>query len=225
MSQKAKGAAANGANRGTAFAVGRGDHPPGSNGKHARCYATKDSKKARIERCRKLIDRQTVGQLFADADLAELMEYTGQTYLAAKVVRNPTYPGRRYVRAQNSHGVWDGISWLQDINKTPALQLLKTVFRAEVKSDTDRFFLSAIKICADCGTAKNPTVDHKDKPFDDIFVEFYRQHGPIKTASGGTGAADIIADRELARKWFQFHASQASYQILCGSCNSSKGKS
>ena len=187
--------------------------------------AKKETKKSRRERCQALIDRQPMGVLFSPPDLAEFMELTGKTLLAAVHQLNPSFPkDPRYVRVKYPDGSWDGISWNNCISEKSAVQMLKIVLRAEVASDICEARQVMEPICARCGSTDYPTVDHMYESFDSIATAFIAQHGPIETVPYKPGGEDMMADRDLAGKWIHLHASRASYQILCRSCNASKGK-
>ena len=186
----------------------------------------KETKKSRLARCRALIDRQMFDQMFSEADLDEFYEITGAPVLAAVRTTNPTWPNDpRHVRVQILDGVWEELSWVDCINGCNSRSELKKVLRGEIGSDLVDF-LSAIepRECSRCKSTANLTVDHKDEPFDSIAEAFIATHGQIEIAVGPSGSNDIIADRDLAAEWIQFHAGRAVYQVLCRSCNASKGK-
>jgi hypothetical protein len=192
------------------------------------------TKTARIKCCQALIDRQTFDQLWSETDLKEFYEITGIPALAAIRTKNLTWPSDpRHVRVQILDGVWEGVSWKDAINGCNQKTELKKILRGEIADDLADF-LSAIeppKICALCKCICTyddpklyPTTDHKGESFDSIALAFIALHDQIKIAAGPQGSCDIIADRDLAAGWIQFHASRAVYQVACRSCNASKGK-
>ncbi len=187
--------------------------------------------KSKMSRCRALIDRTPFGCEFTAADLAEFNELTGVDATAARHMPNPTYPSDpRYVQVRGPDG-WDGISWTNRIRSpNPKTELHKTLrveidpIIAEVKAALN------VRVCpnptgnAKCNGPNNLQVDHVGLPFDEIASMFIAMSGPIDIEKGPPGGVDTIRDRDLAAHWIEFHASHATYQILCRSCNASKGK-
>jgi hypothetical protein len=187
----------------------------------------KETKKDRFERCRALIDRQLYDEWFSKTDLDEFIEITGKTDLIGAMRRtNAKYSGdTRHVWGKFIDGTWDSFSWTKCINPQTEIQYLKRVLRVEISSDMAEARISGV--CCQyegCGSFDNLQTDHKDVPFDDIANAFIAQYGIIETADCANGVGNMIKDRNIAALWIQFHASRATYQILCRSHNASKGK-
>jgi hypothetical protein len=192
----------------------------------------KETLKAKKARCQKLIDGVPFGRDFTDAELAEFKEITGADILAARHARNQTNPSdKRHVRVQYPDGSWDGLSWNRCIYGTNPRTELHKVLRGEIDPDIADYRSAAdIRVCPNprgnprCNGSDYLQVDHADRPFDSIAAEFVALFGPIDVAKGPPGGVDIIRDRGVAAEWIEFHATHATYQILCRSCNASKGK-
>ena len=192
----------------------------------------KETQKAKKARCQKLIDGVPFGGSFNADQLAEFKEIIGVDVLAARHVRNPTYPtDERHVRVQYPDGSWDGISWNNCISGINPRTALHKVLRGEIDPDiADYRSAASVTTCpnpygnARCNGSDYLQVDHADRPFDSIAAEFVALFGPIDVAKGPPGGEDIIRDRDLAAQWIEFHATHATYQILCRSCNASKGR-
>ena len=85
--------------------------------------------------------------------------------------------------------------------------------------------------CGQCASFQNLQVDHV-QPFSTIKMEFLAQFEnttrsiiPTEFGSHRTTCARIFlkADAYFKRKWQLYHAQYATYQILCRTCNASKG--
>jgi len=200
--------------------------------KEAAVKKKKETQKAKKARCQKLIDGVPFGGSFNADQLAEFKEIIGVDVLAARHVRNPTYPtDERHVRVQYPDGSWDGISWNNCISGINPRTALHKVLRGEIDPDiADYRSAASVTTCpnpygnARCNGSDYLQVDHADRPFDSIAAEFVALFGPIDVAKGPPGGEDIIRDRDLAAQWIEFHATHATYQILCRSCNASKGR-
>ena len=82
-----------------------------------------------------------------------------------------------------------------------------------------------------CAMCKNDTLPyekyHTDhiKPFDHIKKEFLsRNAAPMKFARNDESVPILMeCDKQFGEDWIKYHTEQAHYQILCVSCNCSKG--
>jgi len=63
-------------------------------------------------------------------------------------------------------------------------------------------------------------------PFDEIANDFIAEFGLPKVIGSPDPSivVNIFEDGEAEYQWAQFHAERAVYQLLCRSCNASKGK-
>jgi len=191
----------------------------------------RETNKAKKARCQALIDRVPFGGMFSAAELAEFKEIIALEVLAARHMYNPTYASdKRYVQVQYPDGSWDGISWRNCIEGVKHKTELHKVLRTEIEPDIADFRCAVdIRVCPNpngnprCNGADHLQVDHVGRSFYAIASEFIALFEPIETAKGPPGGVDTIKDRDVAAKWIEFHASHAVYQILCRSCNASKG--
>ena len=83
--------------------------------------------------------------------------------------------------------------------------------------------------CPGCGVSLswvNTTVDHKSTPFDTILKDWLTMEELTlpKVKLKGRGNARSLKDPLQATSWIEYHRKRADYQLLCRSCNSSKGK-
>lgn len=179
------------------------------------------SKKRRKELTRALLDSQPLGQPFSRDALSAFNRLTG--FNAAHVVRlpNPKFP--RDTRHVAVNGRTE--SWGRAIDGYDDTQKLKRVMRRIISLDL-RDFLSALEPCEceQCGATADLTVDHVDPPFDTIATDFIRNHGPIAIEKRPDGVGYGFADLDMEAQWIADHAAHAVYQVLCRSCNASKGK-
>jgi hypothetical protein len=173
-----------------------------------------------------LIDKYGIGVEFAkdDVDLFISLALPQEHISGVKKMRNQAYPNDPRHMWFLIDGVWVNRSWAKWIYPKSDKQKLKAAMRSEIQSDMDEFRISSNDPCAQCKSTQDLQTDHVDPPFDTIAEDFIAIKGTIEIASGPPGAGNIIADRELAWEWVAYHARHATYQILCRSCNASKGK-
>ena len=83
--------------------------------------------------------------------------------------------------------------------------------------------------CSQCGDTNNCEVDHV-KPFHYIRSEFLKTANkdeiPLKFKDDVDDTCMAVfesSDNEFVNKWAEFHRDNASYQILCKTCNRKKG--
>lgn len=78
--------------------------------------------------------------------------------------------------------------------------------------------------CEHCNSTYNLQVDHKTTAFSKIFEQWFEQNPDVDTGTGQQQIGhNLIKPEELA-SWIEYHDARADYQILCQSCNASKGK-
>lgn len=179
------------------------------------------TKKQRKAFARALIDLYPYGKSFSKKDAAVFWWLTGLE--AANVVKmpNPEFPN------DPRHVTLDGkaTSWVRAIEGWSEEQSLKRTMRLIISKDL-REYLSCQEPCecANCGATEDLTTDHADLPFDTIAENFIREFGPVETDDKENGVGNKFVDLDLEAKWIAYHAANATYQILCRSCNASKGK-
>jgi len=161
-----------------------------------------ETKKAKTKRCQDLIDSQRMGALFGPEALAEFMGLTGEDLLAAKRAKNPRYPNDpRHVRVQWPDGEWSEMSWTKRRDAIAGL----------------------LRFCAKCQSEDDLTTDHTRVPFDAIAEEWLARNAPVEIEKCPDGIGYRITRRDQAAAWITEHAGKSTYQILCRSCNASKG--
>ena len=188
----------------------------------------KITKKFRMEKAREIIDRNEIGVLFPDDDVEEFGDVCQMPIEAAVRAINPQFPRTdpRHLRTMID-GVWEARSWRKWIDKVTPEQEAKRAMRFAVRNDL-KDFRDCISpdYCQRCGACEDLTVDHEWPPFDHIANEFLEAYGlPVIVGSPDPAVVvNIMEDPDLEAQWIAFHASRATYQILCRSCNASKGK-
>lgn len=185
------------------------------------------TKKSRIEACRKLIDKNKIDVYFSDEDTEELAAVLQHDVTGAVRRINPQFPNDPRHLHTLIDGVWEGRSWRKMIeqNATPESEA-KRVMRHLISSDL-REFMSEMDpaFCINCLSDDDLTVDHVKPPFSAIADEFIKLHGlpEIEDNQNPKMVTKQFKDFNLEAKWVHFHAENATYQILCRSCNASKG--
>ena len=178
------------------------------------------TKKLRKAFTRALIDIQAVGKPFSRGDLTVFNWLVGVDAANAVKMHNPEYP------SDTRHVYVDGtsLSWNRAIDGYDDHQKLKRTLRNIIASDLRDFLDEAECECVLCGVTDDLTVDHVDPPFDDIAESFIATHGPVHVAPKANGVGDCLTDINQEAAWIAYHAAQSTYQVLCRSCNASKGK-
>lgn len=188
----------------------------------------KITKKYRLEKAREIIDRNAIDVPFNSYDV-ECFSIVCDKEIDGAVRRiNPQFP---HSDPRHLHtlidGVWEARSWRKWINPLSPEQEVKRVMRFSVSEDMRDFMSSCYpQECEICGSVDDLTVDHVSPPFDDIANNFISESG-IPEIVGPRDTSRVInefADIDAEASWIAYHASSATYQILCRSCNASKGK-
>lgn len=188
----------------------------------------KVTKKARLEKAREVIDRNVLNVPFSDADWQEFQEAVQMPNASGAVRRvNPSYPHSdpRHVRFFID-GEEVAASWRKAIEgRNPKNDMVRAL-RLAVQPCLYEFKDAVEWLgCTHCGSTDNLQVDHVWPPFDDIAQKFLdRKNGDVKLENEKNGIGWVIADPDVEGEWVAFHASHAEYQMLCRSCNASKGK-
>lgn len=185
------------------------------------------TKKWRMEMARLIIDRNYIDKPFPPVDVCEFAEVCEQPITGAVRKINPQYPSDPRHLHTEINGEWAARSWREFITPSSPKNAAKKVMRHVVGQDM-RDFLSCVTPmeCASCGTENDLTVDHVAPPFDDIANEFIAERGiPSIVDSSNPGiVVNTFESMDEEAYWIAFHAARACYQVLCRSCNSSKGK-
>jgi 5-methylcytosine-specific restriction endonuclease McrA len=191
---------------------------------------------SKLERAREIIDCYAIGQPFAETHVDEIAELSGTLLRGLWRKSNPLYPNdKRHVHAlaydwlEPEQWSWRTAIQIahardpQEARQARERQKVVLALRHAIKSDMEDFRHSQHPYeCAVCGASNDLTTDHKKPPFSLIAGEFLKDRGPIALRDV-PGHSGIIADEDLEAQWITFHAARAVYQLLCRSCNSSKG--
>lgn len=182
------------------------------------------TKTSLLAKARELIDRQEVDVVFCAEDTAAMNEIMGTAFDSFCKKNNPLWPNdTRHVHACFS-GLWKDISWKGLIEKPSAASLVKKVLRESVARDMrDALYAIEPRECAACAADDDLTVDHLDEPFNTIATDWMTIRGTPELKEPAHGQGQMIADIDVEADWIAFHASRATYQILCRSCNATKG--
>lgn len=185
------------------------------------------TKKWRMEMARLIIDRNFIDQPFPASDVFDFAEICQQPITGAIRKINPQYPSDPRHLHTEIDGQWAARSWREFIMPSSPKVRAKKAMRHVVVEDM-RDFLSSVTPaeCAMCGTDNDLTVDHVAPPFDDIANAFIEERGipSIVDSSNPNIVVNMFESMDEEAYWIAFHAARASYQVLCRSCNSSKGK-
>ena len=185
----------------------------------------KVTKKSRIEAARCIIDRNVTFVPFSGEDLAEFSLACGVTIEGAERRPNPKFPkDPRHLYMKMNGEDWKAISWKKLIEGWDQKADVKKVMREAVSIDLWNFKKGLELICERCGSTEHPSVDHVDPPFDWIAEQFIKANGLPAIDDAADGVGNVFADYAVEVSWIKFHTTHAKYQILCRSCNSSKGK-
>lgn len=86
--------------------------------------------------------------------------------------------------------------------------------------------LQKTKACVVCQATRQLQVDHDPQPFvtlKEIFLRECKLAPPTQFRYDRRTHGPALHNGLFMKEWQQFHASHASYQILCRSCNAKKG--
>lgn len=191
-----------------------------------------DLKKALLGECQRVIDATPFGQEMTEADAAVMRLMTGWDYQHIRHMYNPKYfSDKRYIEVQYECGKWITHSWNKTIKPTTEWQDLQKAMReAVVPYAMSDYRKAAEPVCCHCGAVHDLSVDHKSKSFDEImqtFVGLYKEtHDGEWPAimDGEMSQGRVLADEQVLADWIAYHDGVADFQILCRSCNASKGK-
>jgi 5-methylcytosine-specific restriction endonuclease McrA len=183
------------------------------------------SKKDRIDNARKIIDRNAVFVSFSAEDVEEFSVVCNTKIEAIEKRPNPKFPrDTRHLYMKIGGKDWEAVSWKKLIEGWDEKTAVKKVMRDAISSNIWEFKRNSELLCVRCGSAEYPSVDHVNPPFDRIAEDFIKENGLPKIDDAKDGVGNVFADDDVKDAWIIFHAGRANYQILCRSCNSSKGK-
>lgn len=134
----------------------------------------------------------------------------------------------------NNQRKWNKISWTnmyssqssQPIQPTHHSKVCKA-FRQEIKDQAAQFLQCyhghpKCELCGTLGGSSKIEVDHKKpKTFSWIMAQFLTINNINENdiSVGWTGRRYVLNDQVLCNKWTIYHAQQATFRLLCSSCN------
>ena len=183
------------------------------------------TKKAKLERTRVLLDRQPAGVPFSAEVVNRLNSYTGWDAIGARKVFNAAFPSdNRCVEITLPDGTYAVWSWRKAIAGYDPAKNVDQAMRSAIAPYLFAFMKQAEAACAMCGSVEDLTVDHASVPFSVIAAEFKKAWPGIDTliVNTCTGAGWQL-EGHLLENWVKHHNDRATYQVLCRSCNASKG--
>lgn len=179
----------------------------------------------RKAKAQEIIDRNDFTSPFDAFDVEEMNEVLDTECFGFIRKRNTRFPGDpRHLHQIFPDGSTEAISWNKCITPLKPYQELSRVLRDAVRCDTLEFNqLCQPQECAICGCTEMLQTDHVSPSFSEIQRQFTEAYGTpsIEPRSDGVGYQFVNPDDE--DRWYLFHADRACYQLLCRSCNASKG--
>jgi hypothetical protein len=173
-----------------------------------------------------IIDRNDFVFAFSPADVFQMnkvLDTDCYGFIRKLNVRFPKDP--RHLHQLFEDGTSEAISWNKCITPLKPQQELARVFREAISCDTREFNeVFKPRECASCGSTQMLQTDHVCPPFSDIQKEFTDTYSEPKIEPREDGVGYRFADKDDEDRWYLFHAKRAIYQLLCLSCNASKGK-
>jgi len=179
--------------------------------------------KARKEELRALIDEQEFDVPFNGEDVQRMNALTGWFFPMYKRIYNPHYPNDTRCVAHSDNGEqWVVWSWNKAVSKRNDLH---EALRKSVRQQIAAYSAIAENECAKCGSQEFLTIDHKSIPFSHLVAHLTRMFPGLydALANAADGSGWYIKDKELEWVWQDLHKNNADYQVLCRSCNASKG--
>lgn len=179
------------------------------------------TQKDKLAKMRAIIDANMFGKPFNKEHLQIAGALCGFTFLSITRMPCPGYPNNtRHLIVHTECGIDGPFSWSKAIRGAKDKERYDDALRKAVRDDLATVFHDAEpKECACCGVTTHLTVDHFDPPFSVIAKE-YLESSDVKLVTKKSCAGWHLADPE---PWIKYHASRSTYQLLCRSCNASKG--
>jgi hypothetical protein len=179
----------------------------------------KPTKIARTTAARAVIDRNKFGVPFSPEDVQEMNAHCGTEHTQFTRHRNAAFPAD----PRHLHNEAGPFSWNKAITQPHELTDPQRALRAAIAPLMREFMEDTEQTqCVKCGSADHLTVDHTP-PFISIATEFMALHGVPALAHRKDGAGWVLKDDDEAA-WVPFHQSRVTLlQVLCRSCNASKG--
>ena len=186
-------------------------------------------KKDIITAVQMLIDSQPMATIWPDHETQILGEYLSTTFLAVKKMPNAKYSNdTRHMWNLRENGEWESFSWRKMISPVSEAAALRNTMRSIVAPDTDEVrcvLIDTHGACENCGADEIALLqaDHVDPPFLTIASRWIEQNGMVATVKNDNQVGYRFVEEALEADWITYHSSHAVYQLLCRSCNASKG--
>lgn len=175
-----------------------------------------------------IIDSHAMGEELSDGALKWFKWLAGRKFESIRRAVNPEYPSDPRHLRELVDGQWEALSWNKLITPRSLEQEIYSVMRKAVDDQRDEFFIVAMDAghpCQSCGcgdSQANPLqADHAGKPFSTIAAEWLSVEGQPALEDVDVGFRFADADDEAS--WIIHHAGNTVWQVLCRSCNASKG--
>jgi hypothetical protein len=183
------------------------------------------NKKQRKEAANALFDKYKIGDVLSTEDTKAMNGFVGQDHFGYKLARNERYPGAKghHVLVPAIDG-WYAWSWVRAISGYNPIDNIKKAMRDEVHHVGQSFMFVAAKCCVKCAAVEDLQADHRDIPFSVLARDWLgTQFLYPELARGPSDVGWVFKDPAALADWLKFHNERATYQVLCGSCNASKG--
>jgi len=185
----------------------------------------KDTKANRKKIMGEFLDSILLNKDFTKEEVAIVNAITGWTYKSyQKRLTPPPNSSTRNIWVKDTE---DFKSWNKAIDAKPIdakrRQDVAQACRAAIAPLMNEIRQFAEE-CEQCQTTDNLQVDHKTIPFNTLFEQWFEQNPNVDTGTGLKQIGHNLIKPEEFDSWIEYHDARADYQILCRSCNASKGK-
>lgn len=182
------------------------------------------TKKFIRETVRQVIDNNLIDVPFDVFDVERMNGLLGTNYQGFVRKRNPVFTSDPRHMYWIDGGKSESFSWLGCITAITPEQRIRRAMRYSVYPDTEEFkWGMEPQECVRCGSNEHIQTDHVDPPFEAIVRAYLEEHSAPDIIDGFGGVGDVFKDMDVEAEWIEFHAQRAVYQLLCRSCNASKG--
>lgn len=173
---------------------------------------------------REVIDACPMGSVMTPEQTEWMCRNLEVEYRYFRHVPNPTFPSDiRYLETSQNGVAWTSFSWNKAIDRPDPKQRILTAMRKAVWNGKRMdYWVNNEKVCAVCSSTENPCVDHNKTPFIEIANLYIATFGVAEPIDGLPGEGPVMQDLDRLQ-WVEFHDLMADFQMLCRSCNSSKG--
>ena len=188
------------------------------------------TQKDKLALMRKIIDANETYELFGKEHLEISSRLCGVNFIEIVKLPCPGYPNNtRHIEVKTDCGIDGAFSWTKAIKGIGGRdkERYDNAMRRAVVGQLRDFFESIDekeKVCRHCNANTDLTVDHKTTPFSKIKIDFLSSH-EVEIGELPNTVGWYLVPKENEEKWKEYHKKVADYQLLCRSCNASKGSS